>query len=107
MKLEIWAPELNRSWRVGIHKFASEPFVLGGPINRTAFTAWVEQCLAPTLKGDIVIFDNPGSSHKGKPARNAIRDLGAHLFFLPPYSPDLDRDDVRQTQDPAAQIRRA
>ena len=26
----------------------------------------------------------------GKPARNAIRDAGAHLFFLPPYSPDLN-----------------
>lgn len=66
------------------------PFVLDGPINGIAFTAWVEQCLAPTLSpGDIVILDNLGS-HKGKPARNAIRDAGAHLFFLPPYSPDLN-----------------
>lgn len=66
------------------------PFVLDGPINGIAFTAWVEQCLAPTLdRGDIVILDNLGS-HKGKPARNAIRDAGAHLFFLPPYSPDLN-----------------
>ncbi|WP_234710575.1 IS630 family transposase [Sinorhizobium arboris] len=66
------------------------PFVLDGPINGIAFTAWVEQCLAPTLNpGDIVILDNLGS-HKGKPARNAIRDTGAHLFFLPPYSPDLN-----------------
>jgi transposase len=41
------------------------PFVLDGPINGTAFTAWVEQCLAPTLnRGDIVILDNLGS-HKG------------------------------------------
>lgn len=52
------------------------PFVLDGPINGIAFTAWVEQCLAPTLdRGDIVILDNLGS-HKGKPARNAIRDAG-------------------------------
>ncbi|MBB3356063.1 transposase [Rhizobium sp. BK049] len=65
------------------------PFVLDGPINATAFTAWVEQCLAPTLnRGDIVILDNLGS-HKGKPARNAIRNAGAHLFFLPRYSPYL------------------
>ncbi|WP_411756315.1 transposase [Sinorhizobium meliloti] len=27
---------------------------------------------------------------EGKPARNAIRDAGAHLYFLPPYSPDLN-----------------
>lgn len=66
------------------------PFVLDGPINGTAFTAWVQQSLVPTLKaGDIVILDNLGS-HKGKPARDAIRDVGAPLFFLPPYSPDLN-----------------
>ena len=48
-------------------------FVLDGPINGDAFTAWVGQCLAPTLApGDIVIADNPGS-HKGMPARQLIR----------------------------------
>jgi transposase len=66
------------------------PCVLDGPINGTAFTAWVRQCLVPSLKaGDIVILDNLGS-HKGTPARAAIRECGAHLLFLPPYSPDLN-----------------
>ncbi|WP_321381494.1 IS630 family transposase [Rhizobium sp.] len=66
------------------------PCVLDGPINSIAFTAWVQQSLVPTLKPrDIVILDNLGS-HKGKPVRDAIRDVGAHLFFLPPYSPDLN-----------------
>jgi transposase len=46
--------------------------------------------LVPTLaKGDVVILDNLGS-HKGKAARRAIRAAGAHLLFLPPYSPDLN-----------------
>lgn len=46
--------------------------------------------LAPTLKpGDIVIINNLGS-HKGKAVRRAIRSAGAKLFFLPPYSPDLN-----------------
>lgn len=46
--------------------------------------------MAPTLaKGDIVILDNLGS-HKGQAARQAIRAAGAHLLFLPPYSPDLN-----------------
>ena len=46
--------------------------------------------MLPTLvKGDIVVLDNLGS-HKGKPARAAIRAAGAHLLFLPPYSPDLN-----------------
>ena len=36
-----------------------------------------------------MILDNLGS-HKGKSAREAIRAKGAHLLFLPPYSPDLN-----------------
>jgi transposase len=68
----------------------SAPWVLDGPINGELFTIYVEQVLAPTLaKGDIVVLDNLGS-HKGKTARNAIRAAGAHLIFLPPYSPDLN-----------------
>ncbi len=61
-----------------------------GPINSDLFTAYVEQVLVPTLApGDIVILDNLGS-HKGQRARRAIRQAGAHLMFLPPYSPDLN-----------------
>src|SRR5271166_1292039 len=33
--------------------------------------------------------DNLGS-HKGQGVRKAIRAAGAKLFFLPPYSPDLN-----------------
>jgi transposase len=66
------------------------PFVLDGPINGEAFTAWVRHCLVPALApGDVVIADNLGS-HKGLPARQLIRSTGAHLLFLPPYSPDLN-----------------
>lgn len=66
------------------------PAVLDGPINGRSFTAWVEQFLAPTLApGDIVIMDNLGS-HKGPAIRPAIRAKGAKLFYLPPYSPDLN-----------------
>ncbi len=66
------------------------PLVLDGPINGEWFHAWVEQLLIPTLTpGDIVVLDNLGS-HKGKAVRKAIRKAGAHLLFLPPYSPDLN-----------------
>jgi transposase len=66
------------------------PCVIDGPINGESFLAYVEQVLVPTLKpGDIVVFDNLGS-HKGKAVRRAIRAAGAKLFFLPPYSPDLN-----------------
>lgn len=66
------------------------PCVIDGPINGISFLAYVEQLLVPTLRpGDIVVIDNLGS-HKGKAVRQAIRAVGAKLFFLPPYSPDLN-----------------
>lgn len=72
------------------HDRLSAPCVIDGPINGASFLAYIEQVLVPTLTpGDIVIFDNLGS-HKGKAVRKAIRAAGAKLFFLPPYSPDLN-----------------
>jgi transposase len=66
------------------------PCVIDGPVNGRSFLAYVEQMLVPTLSaGDIVIMDNLGS-HKGQAVRRAIRAAGAKLFFLPPYSPDLN-----------------
>ena len=66
------------------------PCVFDGPINGTCFRAYVEQVLVPTLRpGDIVVMDNLGS-HKSKAVRNAIKAAGARLWFLPPYSPDLN-----------------
>jgi transposase len=72
------------------HDRIDAPFVIDGPINGEMFTAYVRHVLAPTLaKGDVVVLDNLGS-HKGKAARAAIRARGAHMLFLPPYSPDLN-----------------
>ena len=72
------------------HDRIDAPCVLDGPINGESFLAYVEQLLVPTLsQGDIVIMDNLGS-HKGKAVRRAVRAAGARLFFLPPYSPDLN-----------------
>ena len=66
------------------------PCVFDGPINGGLFRAWVTQFLVPTLRpGDIVVLDSLGS-HKGAAVRRAIRGAGAHLLFLPPYSPDLN-----------------
>jgi transposase len=66
------------------------PCVFDGPINGECFRAYVEQQLAPVLKpGDIVIMDNLGS-HKSAAVRNVIKAAGARLWFLPPYSPDLN-----------------
>jgi transposase len=72
------------------HDRIDAPWVLDGPINGDSFRAYVEQVLVPTLSpGDVVVLDNLGS-HKGRHIRRAIRAAGAKLFFLPPYSPDLN-----------------
>jgi transposase len=66
------------------------PFVLDGPMNRDAFLVYVDQVLGPTLtEGDMVVMDNL-PAHKGDAVRKLIEARGAKLFFLPPYSPDLN-----------------
>ena len=66
------------------------PFVIDAPMDRRIFETYVETQLAPTLEnGDIVIMDNL-PAHKSKSAEKAIRDRGAWVLFLPPYSPDLN-----------------
>jgi transposase len=66
------------------------PFVLDGPINRSAFETYVERVVVPELRqGDIVVMDNL-SSHKGPKVREMIEAAGASLLFLPPYSPDFN-----------------
>jgi transposase len=66
------------------------PFVVNAAMNRQIFETYVETQLAPILqKGDIVIMDNL-SAHKSQRAEKAIRDRGAWILFLPPYSPDLN-----------------
>jgi transposase len=66
------------------------PCVFDGPINGESFRAYVEQQLVGVLKpGDIVIMDNLGS-HKSAAVRRLIKQTGARLWYLPPYSPDLN-----------------
>src|SRR5437870_10967042 len=66
------------------------PMVIAGPMNGAIFLAYIEQCLAPTLKrNDIVVIDNL-SAHKAPAIREAIEARGATLRYLPQYSPDLN-----------------
>ena len=72
------------------HDRVVAPWLIEGPINGDSFRLYVEKVLAPTLTpGDIVVMDNLGS-HRRKVVRAAIRAVGAKLFFLPKYSPDLN-----------------
>ena len=65
------------------------PAVFDGPIDNPTFHAYIEQVLVPTLRpGDVVVLDNL-AVHKQPEVRAAIEAVGAHLRFLPPYSPDF------------------
>ena len=66
------------------------PWVIDAPMDRAIFETYVRTQLVPTLQeGDIVILDNL-PAHKSPAAEQAIRERGAWLMFLPPYSPDLN-----------------
>ena len=66
------------------------PAVFDGAIDGASFLAYIEQILVPTLQpGDIVIADNL-SAHKVAGVQRAIQATGATLWYLPPYSPDLN-----------------
>lgn len=64
--------------------------VVNGATDKAVFQVYVKHILLPTLKaGDIVVLDNL-SPHKDKQVKMIIESAGAQLWFLPPYSPDLN-----------------
>lgn len=66
------------------------PWIVNAPMNGAIFETYVETQLAPELNpGDIVILDNVGF-HKNQRAAELVRQRGAWMLFLPPYSPDLN-----------------
>jgi hypothetical protein len=66
------------------------PWIVNAPMNGAIFERYVETQLAPELSpGDVVILDNVGF-HKNERAAQLVRQRGAWLLFLPPYSPDLN-----------------
>jgi transposase len=72
------------------HDRIDAPWLLDRPINANRFQAYVEHALLPTLRpGDLVIVDNL-QSHRRRAVRDALRQAGAKLLFLPKYSPDLN-----------------
>jgi len=66
------------------------PMTIDGALDGASFLAYVEQVLAPTLSaGETVLMDNV-RTHKVAGVKEAIEAKGAHLVYLPPYSPDFD-----------------
>ncbi|WCP15990.1 IS630 family transposase ISAzs37 (plasmid) [Sphingobium sp. AntQ-1] len=66
------------------------PWVLDRAMDGDAFRTYVQHVLAPTLKpGDVLVLDNL-PAHKVAGIREAIAARHAQIFYLPPYSPDMN-----------------
>lgn len=66
------------------------PFVIDRPMNADIFLTYVKRSLVPDLKAnDVVIMDNL-AAHKRPAVAQAIKEAGASVLYLPPYSPDLN-----------------
>jgi transposase len=65
------------------------PLVYKGTTTAPFFTAYVQQCLVPALRHDEIVLMDRHSAHSLATIRPAVRACGAHLWRLPPYSPDL------------------
>ncbi len=64
--------------------------VIEGATDAEVFLQYAKQVLTPNLRpGDVVVMDNL-SSHKMPAVIAAIKSCGAEVWFLPPYSPDLN-----------------
>ena len=67
------------------------PFTIEGACNRVVFETWLETCLIPELKpGQILVIDN-ATFHKGGRIVELVEAAGCEIWYLPPYSPDLNK----------------
>jgi transposase len=67
------------------------PLTFEGSCNRDLFETWLKNCLLPQLEpGDIIIIDN-ASFHQGESIQEIVEAAGCEIWYLPPYSPDLNK----------------
>jgi transposase len=59
-------------------------------VNKERFVIWLRRSLLPKLSpGDVLVMDNL-SAHKDPRVARSCHRRGVRLFYLPPYSPDLN-----------------
>jgi len=64
--------------------------VIEGATDTDVFHAYVQRVLIPTLRpSDIVVMDNL-APHKRPAIVQALEQSGVKVWYLPPYSPDLN-----------------
>lgn len=74
-------------------------------INTEIFTAWVAHDLLPKLPPKSVIIMDNASFHKGSEMQKILAEAGHILFYLPPYSPDLNPIEKKWAQAKAVRRR--
>lgn len=60
-----------------------------GSIDGDLFSGFIEHCLAPELTPRHKVMMDNVAFHKVKKAEELIKETGAMILYLPPYSPDL------------------
>jgi len=67
------------------------PMTFAGACNRDLFEMWLEQSLLPKLQpGSAIVIDN-ASFHRSHVIDELVAQAGCELWYLPPYSPDLNK----------------
>lgn len=67
------------------------PMTFEGSCNRDLFEVWLTECLLPQLQpGDVIVIDN-ASFHHAPSIEELVAEAGCELWYLPPYSPDLNK----------------
>lgn len=66
------------------------PMTFVGSCNRDLFETWLAECLLPRLQpGDMIVIDN-ARFHHSQYIDEVVAAAGCSLWYLPPYSPDLN-----------------
>ena len=67
------------------------PMTFTGSCNRDLFEMWLEECLVPQLQPqDVIVIDN-ASFHRSQSIEEIVAAAGCEIWYLPPYSPDLNK----------------
>jgi transposase len=65
-------------------------FAFEGATDSVSFEVFVREVLVPELRvGQVVVWDNLGAHHRVE-VEALVRAAGCEVWFLPPYSPDLN-----------------
>ena len=79
------------SWIAALkQKTLFAPITFVGSCNRDLFEMWLQECLLPQLQpGDVIVIDN-ASFHRSQSIDEIVAAAGCEIWYLPPYSPDLN-----------------